>query len=502
MKNVKKLMMGIMLAMAFVSCSKNNGDGPSGEPSVDFTYAPETPMASTAVKFTAVINDGSSNITAWKWSFGNSTGTTSTERNPSFTYNQEGTFQVQLEASDASGKKSTVTKTITVQADPVFEFPAELAWVLENPTDIGGMNDATRPLIGDDGVVYYVVGGMSSTASKLIAVTDNGTSAQVKWEWTPGFGLRAAPSMGVDGNLYQTGWSVDLSLNKINAGTGSIMWSKPFASGSSNSTPAIDAAGNVFVASRITASVGGIYSFTGDGTDRWSILAATGVGATYSSPAISKDGSTVYYYGTASGNVRAYRTSDGTEKWAAPINSGTGLGTSVSINSDGTIYVTNESEVLAVTDNGATATLKWKAGSLIGPNSSGVVIGTNGDLYVGTKTGLVALNPANGDVKWTYPSILEECVPAVDNKGNIYFGDNEGNFLIVNQEGELVKQIKVGEAGAVVHSPVIGDNGNVYVEVADAGKIKLCKIRVEGGGPANSPWPMKGQNRKHTGRAI
>ncbi|HMR17920.1 MAG TPA: PQQ-binding-like beta-propeller repeat protein [Sphingobacterium sp.] len=505
MRNVKLFMMGIVLTLAFISCSKDNGDGDGnvGEPSIDFSYTPEAPVASTSITFTAIINQGSSNITSWKWSFGNSTGATSTQKDPSFIYHQEGTFEVQLEGTDAAGKKATVKKTITVQPDPVFEFPAELVWTLENPTDIGTFNDATRPLIGDDGVVYYVIGGTASSASKLVAVTDAGTNAQVKWEWAPGFGLRAAPSMGADGNLYQTGWHVGTTVNKINATNGSPLWGVDAGnSGSSNSTPAIDAAGNIYVASRITASAGGIFSYDSNGNVRWSILAATGVGATYSSPAISKDGSTVYFYNTATGNVRAYHTADGTEKWSAPVQSGTGLGTSMSIDSDGTIYVTNDTEVLAVRDNGSTGSLKWKVESLLGPNSSGVVIGTNGDLYVGTKEGLKALNPTTGAVKWTYPApLMEECVPAVDKNGNIYFGSGEGKFLIVDANGELQKQFTVGEADAKVHSPVIGDNGNVYVEVSDKGKVKLCKIAVEGGGPANSPWPMKGQNRKHTGLA-
>lgn len=503
MKNVRLFMMGIVLVLAFGSCSKDNdgGGGNEGEPSIDFSYAPETPAASTSIKFTANVNQGSSNIKSWKWSFGNSTGATSTEKDPSFTYNQEGAFEVQLEGTDAAGKKATVKKTIVVQADPTFEFPAELAWTLENTTTIDNMNDATRPLIGDDGTVYYVVGGMSSAASRLVAVTDAGNNAEVKWEWAPGVGLRAAPSMGEDGNIYQTKWHVN-SIAKINTANGNMLWDQPTNNaGSSNSTAAIDNAGNIYVASRITATAGGIFSFDSSGKERWSVLAVTGIGATYSSPAISKDGSTVYFYNSGLGTLSAYRTADGTIKWATPVKAEVGLGTSVSVNADGTIYATNDKEVIAVTDNGATGTLKWKAGELLSPNSSGVVIGPNGDLYVGTKGGLKALNPATGAEKWTYPAWVEECVPAVDKNGNIYFGNNEGKFLIVNAEGELEKQITVGGAAALVHSPVIGDNGNVYVEVADNNKIKLCKITVEGGGPANSPWPMKGQNRKHTGVA-
>src|SRR5690606_32398892 len=112
-----------------------------------------------------------------------------------------------------------------------------------------------------------------------------------------------------------------------------------------------------------------------------------------------------------------------------------------------------------------------------------------------------AINPSTGAVKWTYETFMEECVPAVDKNGNIYFGNTEGKFLIVDAAGELQKEIAVGGEDAVVHTPVISDQGNVYVEVFDDGKIKLCKIAVEDSGPASSAWPMKGQNRKHSAQA-
>src|SRR5690606_35596088 len=229
-------------------------------------------------------------------------------------------------------------------------------------------------------------------------------SAQVKWEWAPGAGLRAAPSMGADGNIYQTKWAVN-SIAKINTANGNMLWDQPTNNaGSSNSTAAIDNAGNIYVASRITASAGGIFSFDSNGNERWSVLAATGIGATYSSPAISKDGNTVYFYNSGLGTLSAYRTADGTAKWAAAVPGGPGLGTSVSVNADGTIYATNDEAVIAVTDNGTTGTLKWKTEELLSPNTSGVVIGPNGDLYVGTKDGLKALNPTTGVEKWTYPT--------------------------------------------------------------------------------------------------
>ena len=47
-------------------------------------------------------------------------------------------------------------------------------------------------------------------------------------------------------------------------------------------------------------------------------------------------------------------------------------------------------------------------------------------------------------------------------------------------------------------SPAIGSDGTVYVGSFDN---KLYAIKTESNGPAKSPWPMRGQNAEHTGRA-
>ena len=56
------------------------------------------------------------------------------------------------------------------------------------------------------------------------------------------------------------------------------------------------------------------------------------------------------------------------------------------------------------------------------------------------------------------------------------------------------------ETGGIVHSsPAIGSDGTVYVGSRDN---KLYAIKTESLGLAKSPWPMSGQNARHTGRAL
>jgi hypothetical protein len=56
------------------------------------------------------------------------------------------------------------------------------------------------------------------------------------------------------------------------------------------------------------------------------------------------------------------------------------------------------------------------------------------------------------------------------------------------------------EAGDLVFSsPAIGSDGTVYVGSVDK---KLYAIKTESNGLAKSPWPMRGQNVRHTGREL
>ena len=62
--------------------------------------------------------------------------------------------------------------------------------------------------------------------------------------------------------------------------------------------------------------------------------------------------------------------------------------------------------------------------------------------------------------------------------------------------GTVLWEFKTG--GIVLSSPAIGSDGTVYV---GSGDKKLYAIKTDSKGLAKSPWPMRGQNPQHTGRA-
>jgi len=67
-------------------------------------------------------------------------------------------------------------------------------------------------------------------------------------------------------------------------------------------------------------------------------------------------------------------------------------------------------------------------------------------------------------------------------------------------ECDIISKIWEFETGSyVISSPAIGPDGTVYFGSNDN---KLYAIRTGSEGLAKSPWPMRGQNAQHTGRAA
>jgi PKD repeat protein len=81
-------------------------------PSSDFTFSPNTPETGENVEFTDTSSDPESKLSSWSWSFGD--GSSSTEQNPTHTYQKNGIYTVTLTAQDDEGVTSTKSKKITV----------------------------------------------------------------------------------------------------------------------------------------------------------------------------------------------------------------------------------------------------------------------------------------------------------------------------------------------------------------------------------------------------
>ena len=88
--------------------------------------------------------------------------------------------------------------------------------------------------------------------------------------------------------------------------------------------------------------------------------------------------------------------------------------------------------------------------------------------------------------------------PAIGSDGTVYVGSDDKKLYAINgKNGVKLWEFKTG--WSVRSSPAIGSDGTVYVGSDDH---KLYAIKTDSKGLAKSPWPMRGQNARHTGRAL
>ena len=87
--------------------------------------------------------------------------------------------------------------------------------------------------------------------------------------------------------------------------------------------------------------------------------------------------------------------------------------------------------------------------------------------------------------------------PAIGSDGTVYVGSGGKKLCAINgKTGDKLWEFETGEY--VGSDPAIGSDGTVYVGSNDK---KLYAIKTDSKGLAKSPWPMRGQNARHTGRA-
>ena len=88
--------------------------------------------------------------------------------------------------------------------------------------------------------------------------------------------------------------------------------------------------------------------------------------------------------------------------------------------------------------------------------------------------------------------------PTIGSDGAVYFGSWDKKLYAINgKSGVKLWEFETG--GYVLSSPAIGSDGTVYVGSID---YNLYAIKTESLGLAKSPWPMRGQNARHTGRVM
>jgi outer membrane protein assembly factor BamB len=104
----------------------------------------------------------------------------------------------------------------------------------------------------------------------------------------------------------------------------------------------------------------------------------------------------------------------------------------------------------------------------------------------------------SGTVLWEFETgSVVYSSPAIGSDGTVYVGSLDKKLYALNGKSG-VKLWEFVTGGNVYSSPAIGSDGTVYVGDGGRGGNKLYAIKTESLGLAKSPWPMRGQNARHT----
>ncbi|WP_148705478.1 PKD domain-containing protein [Methanosarcina siciliae] len=435
------------------------------EPIANFTANTTSGTTPLTVQFT----DMSTNIpTSWAWDFDNDSLVDSSEQDPVHTYNDAGTYSVNLNVTNAAGNDSEVKADyVTVKETEIYGL-ADTAWPkyqrdLNNTgqspykgPETGNVvwtyttgNDIyySAPAIATDGTIY-----VGSRDNNLYALNPDGT---LKWSYTTGGRIYGSVTMGSDGTIYVG--SYDKKFYAINP-DGTLKWSYT-TGGRIYGSAAIGTDGTIYIGSRDN----NLYALNPDGTLKWSYTTGNWIYNYGGSPAIGPDGTV--YVGGYDQNLYALNP-DGTLKWTYAAKSS--ICASPSIGSDGTIYVgSKDYKFYAINPNG---TLKWNyaTGDYIYGSAA---IGTDGTIYVGSDDDyLYALNP-DGTLKWRYNHAGGSIgtgfqgSPAIGSDGTIYAGNYDDSLYALNPDGTLKWAYSTGSS--ICASPAIGADGTLYIGSRD-----------------------------------
>jgi acetyl esterase/lipase len=235
---------------------------------------------------------------------------------------------------------------------------------------------------------------------------------------------------------------------------GDILWQKNDLGENLESGPAVDSSGNVYVIGN-----GTVYSYTTDGTFRWSTKTSPGDGCT---PSISPDNSVVYTCGLE--GVYALKASNGDQIWHSPVDKFHTVPcvstddskvyiTSDDLGGSGTIYALNASD-------GSTA---WSHHPLEEDGfMGGAVLDIDGNILVPGQNAYLYSLKDNGNsfsVNWIFNLGAEARQPVtVGSDGYIYATSNTGVVHKINAS--------TGKDDTSGHWPALGGIGEVFASMA------------------------------------
>jgi PKD repeat protein len=482
-------------------------------PTADFIATPGWGFMPLIVEFTDLSRCF---VEQWLWDFGD--GATSTEQDPTHTYNAPGSYAVSLTASGPGGSDTQVKQDYieVIDAGPWPMGKHDQIHSARSPY-VGPQSDyvrwstgnegsafVTHPVIGKNGTVYAGHTEYPDTGPQihlLRAVNPNGT---IKWDfpipegcnfsynpptvWTDTVYLSLSCDSGIWGSLYA-----------ISPETGLEMWNVPFEN-PPDMSPIIGRDGTIYT------GFGGILYAINPETHEvvWSFPDEnSSIGAA----AIGED-DTIYValntsaYGSAYDGYLWALTPNGEPEWNFAFENFTCYGTrsppdcgTLSIGQNGVIYAFAGggdmcgNEIYALYAINPDGKLKWK-NDAFGGGGFNQAIGPDGTVYInaipeapsGNWT-LFAIDPDTGEEKWQFYTGGQSSSPtAVDKDGTIYVHKTSSWSYLVALNPDGTEKWNLFNV-IVRKGPAIGRDGVLYF-VNPYGMTTTYLVAV---GPTSAP---------------
>ncbi|MEZ4880608.1 MAG: PKD domain-containing protein [Chitinophagales bacterium] len=139
----------------------------------------------TAVQFTDYSNSFYNDLVSWKWKFGN--GDSTFTQNPNYSYNNSGTYKVQLRAETALGCVVTAEKNITIYPTPKANFTNDFI-CYKSATQFNNTSTISSGTI--DSYLWSFGDGTQSTATNPSHTFSAFQDATVELKTVSNFGCR------------------------------------------------------------------------------------------------------------------------------------------------------------------------------------------------------------------------------------------------------------------------------------------------------------------------
>ena len=310
------------------------------------------------------------------------------------------------------------------------------------------------PVIDDDGIIYF-----GSGDAYLYAIYPNGT---LKWKFEAARGLGdfgSSPAIAEDGTIYIS-TKFGSYVQAVNP-NGTEKWKR--WTGDIDTSITLGHDGVLYYGYN-----GGIDALYPDGTLKWSYNTEDYVEST---PAIDENG--IIYFGSHNNYVYALYP-NGAEKWS--FQTGGWVHGSPTVGEDGTIYIgSDDTNLYALYSNNGTMKWSCNVGSIRGSPS----LDKNGNLYFGVWENKIYSISPEGAINWEFPIGDHDGVwgstVAISDDGTAYIGCNinigtpqGGEIIALDLNGNL-KWRKIISDTVVTSSPVIGENGDVYICSSQSG---------------------------------